>query len=60
MGSMWENMLMALMVLGILFWMGPGIKASVQRSKEATPDWMGFLLPIAGVILFVIFLIEMV
>jgi len=57
---MWENILMAVMVLGILFWMQPGIKASLQRSKEATPDWMGFLLPMAGVILFVIFLIEMV
>ena len=57
---MWENILMAVMVLGILFWMRPGIKASLQRSKEATPDWMGFLLPMVGVILFVIFLIEMV
>jgi len=57
---MWENIIMGLMALGLVAWMLPGVKASMQRSKEAESDWAGFLLPIAGVILFVVFLISMV
>ena len=58
--SMWENIFVGLMAVGLIFWMRPGIKASVERSKEAESDWMGFLLPIAAVIIFVVFLITMV
>jgi len=57
---MWENIIMGLMALGLVVWMLPGVKASMQRSKEAESDWAGFLLPITGVILFVVFLISMV
>jgi len=57
---MWENIIMGVMALGLVAWMLPGVKSSMQRSKEAQSDWAGFLFPIAGVILFVIFLISMV
>lgn len=57
---MWENVLLGVMVLGLIFWMGPGIKATLERSKEAPKDWAGALLPIAGVVLFVIFLMMIV
>ncbi len=58
--SIWENLFLGVAALGIIVWMGPGIKASLARSKEAPTDWMGALMPIAGVVLFVIFLIMMV
>lgn len=58
--SMWENVFVGLMAVGLIFWMFPGIKASMERSKDAESDWTGFLLPIAAVIIFVVFLISMV
>lgn len=58
--SLWENILLGLMVLGIIFWMRPGIKASMQQTREAKSDWMGVLLPVGFVIMFVVFLIAMV
>jgi len=58
--AMWESILLGVMALGLIFWMGPGIKATLQRSKEAPTDWLGALVPIGGVVLFVIFLIMMV
>jgi TRAP-type C4-dicarboxylate transport system permease small subunit len=58
--SIWENLLLGVMVLGIIFWMKPGIKSSFQTSKNAQSDWMGLLLPIGLVVMFVVFLIVMV
>lgn len=58
--SIWENLLLGVMVLGIIFWMKPGIKASMQISKDAESDWMGVLLPVGGVVVFIIFLVAMV
>ena len=55
--EIWESILLGVMALGLIFWMGPGIKATLQRSKEAPKDWVGALVPIAGVVLFIIFLI---
>ena len=54
---MWESILLGAMALGLVFWMGPGIKATLQQSKEAPKDWGGALIPIGAVVLFVIFLI---
>lgn len=58
--SLWENLLLGVMVLGIIFWMRPGIKASIQLSKHAESDWMSVLIPIGLVVAFIIFLIAMV
>ncbi len=58
--SSWENILLALIVLGVILWMRPGINASMQRTRTAKPEWMSVLLPIAFVVMFVIFLIAMV
>ena len=58
--SIGENLLLGLMVLGILFWMSPGIKATLEKSRTAKSDWMGVVVPIGFVIMFVIFLIAMV
>lgn len=58
--SIWENLLLGLLVLGMLFWMGPGIKATMEKSHTAQADWRGAVVPIGFVIMFVIFLIAMV
>jgi len=58
--SLWENLLLGVMVVGIILWMRPGIKASMQQTREAKSDWMGVLLPIGFVVMFVVFLIAMV
>lgn len=58
--SLWENLLLGVMVVGVILWMRPGIKASMQQTREAKPDWVGALVPIGFVIMFVVFLIAMV
>jgi len=58
--SVWENVFLGAMALGLIFWMRPGIKSSLQQSKDVPSDWLGALIPITGVVLFVIFLITMV
>jgi len=59
--STWEMLLLGAIALGVLFWVGPGIKGMLEQSRQAKErDWTGFLVPILLVILFVIFLIKMV
>ena len=58
--SILESLLLGVMVLGVIFWMKPGIKASFQIGRDAKSDWMGFLVPIGFVIIFIVFLIAMV
>ena len=58
--SIWENILLGTMVVLVIFWMRPGIKAAMAQSREAKSDWPALLVPMALVVLFVIFLIMMV
>jgi len=54
----WEQILLGMAALVLLFFFWPGVKAAMQKSKEAeNPDWQGALIPIGIVILFVILLI---
>ncbi len=53
----WEKIVVGALVLLLLFAMRPGIKAMLEQSRRAEKDWMAVLLPIAAVVLFVIFLI---
>jgi hypothetical protein len=58
--SIWENVLLGAIVLGIIFWMRPGIKSSFKMGEKVESDWLGLLVPIGMVVIFVIFLISMV
>ncbi len=59
--STWETLLLGVLVVLVLLWFGPGVKATLEKSRQAEQrDWAGFLLPIALVILFVLFLMSMV
>lgn len=56
--AVWEQVLLGMAALVLLFLFWPGAKAAMQKSKEAeNPDWTGALIPIGLVILFVILLI---
>jgi hypothetical protein len=57
----WTAILLAIMVLVMLVRSGPGIRALLERSRQAEiRDWTGFLVPIALVVLFVLLLIHSV
>jgi len=57
----WEKILLGLFAVVILFWIGPNLKTVFQQSDaQEEKDWKGVLIPIALVILFVLFLISMV
>ncbi len=58
--SFMESLFLGLMAIGIIFWMKPGIKNSIQIGKNADSDWMGLMLPLGFVLIFVVFLIAMV
>lgn len=58
--STWEALILGGMVLLLIFWFRPGIKASMERSRNAEKDWPALLWPIGMVVLFVILLIMMV
>jgi hypothetical protein len=54
--ALWEQLALGAVALLVIFWFRPGIKAALQKSEQAKKDWPGLLLPIAAVILFVVFL----
>lgn len=58
--STWESILLAAMLLLMLFWLKPGILATLTQSRQAPKDWSGLLMPLGLVILFVILLVMMV
>jgi hypothetical protein len=59
--STWEALLLGVLVVLVLFWMGPGVKVMLERSRQAeTRDWRGFLWPIVLVVLFAFLLIKTV
>lgn len=60
MPSTWENLILGALALLLLFWMTPGIKAALARSKQTPSDWQSVMLPLGLVVLFVLFLIAMV
>lgn len=55
--TMWENILLAALMILVIFWFWPGLKTSLARSRSAEKDWPALLVPLAVVLLFVIVLI---
>lgn len=54
----WVQVGMGLMALAVLFFFGPrAIEAAKNSPKGTARDWLGALLPIGGVVLFIILLI---
>lgn len=54
----WEQVLLGVgaLVLVFLFW--PGAKAAMEKSRNAeNPDWKGALMPIGVVVIFIVLLV---
>lgn len=58
--SPWENLMLGALALLLLFWMRPGVKAALERSKQSPSDWPSVIVPMLMVVMFVLFLIAMV
>lgn len=59
--GLWEQILIAALVVVVLLWFRPGVREAFRQSREAkTRDWKGVLIPLALVVLFVILLISLV
>ena len=58
--AMWEQIMLGIVAFAIFFFFWPGAKKAIEQSKQAeNPDWMGALVPIGVVIVFVVLLIAM-
>lgn len=56
--SIWEQIALVLLTVGVIFWFRPGIKRALEETRQAEEkDWKSVLIPIGFVVLFVIFLI---
>jgi len=57
----WVKIGSALLLVAMLFFMFPRVKSAMANSPKGTAkDWMGFIVPVAVVILFVMLLIATV
>jgi len=57
----WLKIGSALFLVAMLVFIYPRMKQAVKNSPKGTmKDWMGFIIPIAGVVLFVVLLIASV
>ncbi len=57
----WVTIGSAALMIGMLVFIFPRMRHAMKNSpKGSTQDWMGFVIPLAAVIGFVIFLIAMV
>jgi len=60
-GFNWMKILAAIGLGAMIIYLLPRARAMIEASAQAeNKDWKGFLLPLAGVILFVIFLVAIV
>ncbi len=54
----WEQVLLGIGGLLVLLFFWPGVKAAMEKSKQAeNPDWSGAFIPIAVVVIFVVLLV---
>ena len=57
----WVKIGSALFMLAMVIWLFPRAREVIKNSpKGSSQDWMGFMLPIAAVVLFIIVLISLV
>jgi len=57
----WLKIGSAILLIGMFFMILPAAKRMVKESpKGSSSDWMGFILPMAGVILFIVVLVMLV
>lgn len=57
MPSTLETILLGVLVVGVLLWFRPGLRAAIERSRQSDGRWSDLVLPLGVVIAFVVFLI---
>jgi|GEM_PF-195466 len=58
--TLWAQILSGLAILALLWFFGPSAWRAAKNSPKGTAsDWLGLLVPIGGVVLFVILLIAL-
>ncbi len=56
----WQKLLLGVLVLLVILWFRPGLKAAFRERRQASrQEWLAALIPIGLVALFVVFLILM-
>lgn len=56
--ALWEKLLLGVLVVLVLLWFRPGLKASFRERRQASQaEWLSVLIPIALVAAFVVLLI---
>jgi hypothetical protein len=56
--ALWEKLLLGVLVLLVLLWFRPGLKAAFRERRQASrAEWLSALIPIALVAAFVVLLI---
>ena len=57
--QLWEQIAVGAIAILILVWVLPGVKTTLERSKQAEKDWPGLLIPMAFVVGLIIFVITL-
>ena len=56
--AVWEQVLLGVGGLVLVFFFWPGAKAAMEKSKQAeNPDWGSVLIPISAVVIFIVLLV---
>ena len=58
--DIWEKVVIGIIMVVLLFWFLPRIKPRLEQDRNAPKDWIGVLIPVGLVVLFVVFLISSV
>ena len=57
----WIKIASAIFLVAMFFMILPSAKRMVKESpKGSSSDWMGFIIPMAAVVLFIVFLVALV
>ena len=57
----WLNIVWIVLLLVLLFRIAPYVKQAVENTpKGSSSDWMGFVIPIVGIALFIVLLVWLV
>ncbi|MEI6413946.1 MAG: hypothetical protein WCP34_06740 [Pseudomonadota bacterium] len=54
-----EQLLVGALGALMIFWFWPSVKAAAEQSRDAPRDWLGALIPIGLVVLFVVLLVTL-
>lgn len=57
--ALWEQLLLGVGALVLIFFLWPGIRQTMERSRQAEKDWPALIKPLVAVILFVLVLIAL-